>query len=257
MTGWILPTDTSLNIQIDQNPNLGPIEFPSVWVPDATEPSGWRKAIGYMGFPGGKTKTIVVDVSDAILNDDPRLRVHTSAQIYWDAAELVVRRNVPEVSVHELQLTGATLGYRGFSRKYRDSVQSPETYDYSTVSTAPKWPPLSGRFTQEGDCRSLLEAWDDAMVVMGSGDEMQLTFTVPDAEVPQGWKRDFILHCVGWDKDADLNTITGQSSEPLPFRAMTEYPPTSAQADAIDRAEAINSNHLNRRQSYRSFWYRP
>ncbi len=257
MTGWILPTDTSLNIQIDQNPDLGPIEFPSVWVPDAAEPSGWRKAIGYMGFPGGKTKTIVVDVSDAILAGDPRLRVHTSAQIYWDAAELVVRRNVPEVSIHELDLTSATLGYRGFSRKYRDSVQSPETYDYSSVSTAPKWPPLRGRFTQEGDCRSLLDAWDDAMVVMGSGDEMQLTFTVPDAEVPKGWKRDFILHCVGWDKDADLNTITGQSSEPLPFREMAEYPPTSGQAEAIDRVEAINSNHLNRRQSYRSFWYRP
>ena len=257
MTGWILPTDTSLNIQIDQNPDLGPLEFPSVWVPDTAEPSGWRKAIGYMGFPGGKTKTIVVDVSDVILQDDPRLRVHTSAQIYWDAAELVVRRKVPEVSVHELQLTGATLGYRGFSRKYRDSTQSPETYDYATVSKAPKWPPLRGRFTQEGDCRSLLEAWDDAMVVMGSGDEMQLTFTVPDAEVPQGWKRDFILHCVGWDKDADLNTLTGQSSEPLPFRTMTEYPPTSAQTEAIERAEAINSNHLNRRQSYRSFWYRP
>ena len=66
LTGWILPTDTSLNIQIDQNPELGPIEFPSVWVPDASQPDGWRKAIPYMGFPGGKTKTIVVDVTEAI-----------------------------------------------------------------------------------------------------------------------------------------------------------------------------------------------
>lgn len=257
MTGWILPTDTSLNIQIDQNPDLGPIEFPSVWVPDATEPRGWRKAIGYMGFPGGKTKTIVVDVSAAILDDDPRLRVHTSAQIYWDAAELVVQRSVPQVSVHELDLTSATLDYRGFSRKSRPTMQSPETYDYSTVTTTPKWPPLRGRFTQVGDCRSLLDAWDDAMVVMGSGDEMQLTFSVPDAEVPKGWKRDFILHCVGWDKDADLNTLTGQSSEPLPFRTMTKYPPTRVQDAAIDRVEAINANHLNRRQNYREFWYRP
>lgn len=257
MTGWIFPTDTSLNIQIDQNPDLGPIEFPSVWVPDAGEPSGWRKAIGYMGFPGGKTKTIVVDVSDAILDDDPRLRVYTSAQIYWDAAELVVRRTVPEVFTHEIKLASATLDYRGFSGKFRRSEQSPETYDYSTVTTSPKWPPLRGRFTQAGDCRSLLEAWDDAMVVMGSGDEMRLTFTVPDAEVAAGWERDFILHCVGWDKDADLNTLTGQSSEPLPFRAMTEYPPTSSQNEAIDRVEAINKSHLNRLQSYREFWYRP
>ncbi len=34
LTGWILPTDTSLNIQIDQNPELPAIEFPSVWVPE-------------------------------------------------------------------------------------------------------------------------------------------------------------------------------------------------------------------------------
>ena len=57
LTGWILPTDTSLNIQIDQNPSLGPLEFPSVWVPDSTSDSGWKKAIEYMGFPGGKTKS--------------------------------------------------------------------------------------------------------------------------------------------------------------------------------------------------------
>lgn len=256
MTGWILPTDTSLNIQIDQNPDLGPIEFPSVWVPDSAEPGGWRKAIGYMGFPGGKTKTIVVDVSDVINEDDPRLRVHTSAQIYWDAAELVVRKTVPETIVHPLSLTDATLGYRGFSHKYRPSPQSPETYDYARVSTAPKWPPLGGRFTQFGDCKPLLDAWDDAMVVMGSGDEIQLRFDVPQASVPDGWKRDFILHCVGWDKDADLNTLTGQSSEPLPFREMTQYPPAVDQQHEVGRVEASNRDHLNRRQSFRSFWYR-
>jgi hypothetical protein len=42
---------------------------------------------------------------------------------------------------------------------------------------------------------------------------------------PRGWTRDFILHNVGWDKDADVNTICGQSVEPLPFRAMKSYPP--------------------------------
>ncbi|MCA9140516.1 MAG: VCBS repeat-containing protein, partial [Planctomycetales bacterium] len=57
LRGWILPTDTSLNIQIDQNPDLPAIEFPSVWVPDASTESGWRNAIPFMGFPGGKTKT--------------------------------------------------------------------------------------------------------------------------------------------------------------------------------------------------------
>ena len=72
LTGWILPTDTSLNIQIDQNPSLAPLEFPSVWVPDSEADSGWKKAIEYMGFPGGKTKTIVVDVTNVLNQEDPR-----------------------------------------------------------------------------------------------------------------------------------------------------------------------------------------
>jgi len=257
MTGWILPTDTSLNIQIDQNPEIGPIEFPSVWVPDATVPEGWRKAIPFMGFPGGKTKTIVVDVTDVIQDADPQLRIRTSAQIYWDAAELVVQRSQPEIVTHALRLQGAVLNARGFSDKYRSSPLAPEVYHYDRVSPSPKWPPLRGRLTHFGDCLSLVDAWDDTMVVMGSGDEMRLTFSVPDQALPPGWKRDFVLHCVGWDKDADLNTLTGQSSEPLPFRAMTEYPPVAASQSTRDRVERLNQSHLRRTQSFRQFWSRP
>ena len=33
-----------------------------------------------------------------------------------------------------------------------------------------------------------------------------------------------MLHSVGWDKDADLHTVYGQTVEPLPFKAMTRYP---------------------------------
>jgi hypothetical protein len=256
MTGWILPTDTSLNIQIDQNPELGPLEFPSVWVPDASQADGWREAIPFMGFPGGKTKTIVVDVTDAMNRDDPRLRVRTSAQIYWDAASLVIQQTVPEVVVHDVTLVEADLRYRGFSDKVRRLSTAPEVYDYSKVTESPKWPPLQGRFTVPGDCMSLLGQWDDRMVVMGSGDEIRLSFTVPQAEVPAGWKRDFVLHCVGWDKDADLNTLTGQSSEPLPYREMTGYPPKPDQAEQSSRVESLNRDHLLRTQSFRAFWSR-
>jgi hypothetical protein len=245
-----------LNIQIDQNPELGPLEFPSVWVPDASQADGWREAIPFMGFPGGKTKTIVVDVTDAMNRDDPRLRVRTSAQIYWDAASLVIQQTVPEVVVHDVTLVEADLRYRGFSDKVRRLPTAPEVYDYSKVTESPKWPPLQGRFTVPGDCMSLLGQWDDRMVVMGSGDEIRLSFTVPQAEVPAGWKRDFVLHCVGWDKDADLNTLTGQSSEPLPFREMTGYPPQPDQAEQSSRVESLNRDHLLRTQSFREFWSR-
>ena len=55
---------------------------------------------------------------------------------------------------------------------------------------------------------------------------MTVSFDPPRSDIPPGWKRDFFLHCVGWDKDADLNTILGQSTEPMPFNGMTRYPYT-------------------------------
>ncbi|GAA5509819.1 CRTAC1 family protein [Novipirellula caenicola] len=257
LTGWILPTDTSLNIQIDQNPELQPIEFPSLWVPDAGEKDGWRKAIPFIGFPGGKTKTIVVDVTDAINRDDPRMRIRTSAQIYWDAAQLAIASEPATYQTHSLSLVDAKLDYRGFSRRIKKSPQTPEWYDYQQSSESPRWPPLRGRFTRYGDCAELLAAWDDAMVVMGSGDEIALQFTAPVDSPPPGWKRDFILHCVGWDKDADLNTLSGQSAEPLPFKQMTTYPPTRQQSEQIQKADRLNAPHLNRVHDFRAFWSRP
>jgi hypothetical protein len=254
ITGWILPTDSSLNIQIDQNPDLPAVEYPSVWVPDATADSGWREAIPFMGFPGGKTKTIVVDVSDVIVRSDPRLRVRTSAQIYWDSASLAVRREQPPINTQIAPLVSADLHARGFSAKRKPSERAPETYDYDLLSPGPKWPPLGGRFTDLGDRLELVTAWDDAMVVMAPGDELQLRFRVPEQPVPPGWKRDFVLHCVGWDKDADLNTLAGQSSEPLPFRVMKSYPPLPDQSADGERVEELNRRHTRRTQSFRAFW---
>jgi hypothetical protein len=256
LTGWILPTDTSLNIQIDQNPELPAIEFPSVWVPDASSPEGWRKAIPFMGFPGGKTKTIVVDITDILVSEDPRVRIRTSAQIYWDSATLAVQNDVPQINVHPLELISAEVAYHGFSQRVAGGPRQPESYDYQQASLAALWPPLRGSLSQLGDCTRLVDEWDDAMVVISSGDEIRFELAVPDSQVPEGWQRDFVLHCVGWDKDADLNTLAGQTTTPLPFRSMSEYPPSAADAGAAAEVQEVNRNHLGREQSFRSFWYR-
>ncbi len=261
LTGWILPTDTSLNIQIDQNPELPAIEFPSVWVPDPSQAHRWREAIPFMGFPGGKTKTIVVDVSDILVTDDPRLRIRTSAQIYWDSAKLAIQSEPPALKVHDLGLLSAEVAYHGFSKRIAGDPQQPETYDYQQASLSALWPPLRGPLTRFGDCTDLVKRWDDSMVVISSGDEMRFSFSlpdpsVPDPSVPDGWRRDFVLHCVGWDKDADLNTLAGQTTGPLPFRKMASYPPTPAQRPAAGQVEHDNRSHLGRHQSFRSFWHR-
>jgi hypothetical protein len=37
-----------------------------------------------------------------------------------------------------------------------------------------------------------------------------------------GWTRDYVLVLDGWDKDADKNTVAGQTVEPLPFHGMDD-----------------------------------
>lgn len=256
MTGWILPTDTSLNIQIDQNPDLSPIEFPSVWVPDANQREGWRNAIPFMGFPGGKTKTIVVDVTEAMNRQDPRFRIRTSAQIYWDCAQIAIQSEPATFRTMEVDLLSAEVAFHGFSKRIRRDSTLPETYDYQQSTQAARWPPLRGNVTRFGDCHELIREWDDSMVVISSGDEIRLEFDVPEAAPPAGWKRDFILHSIGWDKDADLNTLSGQSIGPLPFRGMTQYPPQAGETAKTRQLERMNREHLQRSQAFRSFWYR-
>ena len=114
---------------------------------------------------------------------------------------------------------------------------------------------MSGRFTRFGDVTPLLADSDDHLVVMGAGDEMTLRFRVPSDPVRPGWKRDFILYNVGWDKDADLNTVQGQSVEPLPFRGMSHYPPKPSQEYPQTAGHrAYLREYQTRRQSRHRFW---
>ena len=159
-------------------------------------------------------------------------------ELYWDQIFFTVDEPPAEVRTTELPLVSADLHERGYSRVVRDDSNGPEQFLYDEVSTEPKWPPMLGRFTRLGDVRELLTKRDDRLLVMGAGDEVTLRFAVPAAPLPPGWKRDFMLYSAGWDKDANLETIVGQSSEPLPFQAMSGYPwpPTERRPTRLNTA---------------------
>ena len=132
---------------------------------------------------------------------------------------------------------------------------SSDLYDYNQVDTNPKWPPMAGRFTRYGDVAALLRTEDDQLVVMGSGDEMTIRFRAPDKPLPSGWRRDFILYNVGWDKDTDLNTVYGQTVEPLPFRAMRRYPiPVDQPAPDTPEYHDYLQQYQTRTQDAGRFW---
>lgn len=249
LSGWVYPTDTSINVALSQNPLLEAPRPPALWVPD---PSGvWQEVRPFMGFPGGKTKTIAIDLSQAFLSSDYRLRIVTNMEFYWDAVFFTADEPPAEWQQTELALTSADLHWRGFSRRIADAGNGPEIYDYEAVSQSPAWPPMEGDFTRYGTVTELLRDQDDLLVILGAGDELTLSFAPPDRPLPPGWKRDFVIFNAGWDKDADLNTVYGQTVEPLPFREMKFYgdsPPKSA------RYSEYLQTYQTRRQNRSRFW---
>ena len=226
MVGWVFPTDTNINIGIGQTAEAPP-KPPRIQV--VNEDGEWVEAISSVGFPGGKTKTIAIDLSGAFKSEDYRIRMVTSMELYWDAAFFTDGRQQVEVKQTPLPLLSANLRYRGFSkRKYAGSVFStdgfgPEDYDYDDVSTKPTWLPMDGRFTKFGDVLPLLTDRDDLQVVFGAGDEVTLEFDAREDELPEGWVRDYLLYNVGWDKDVKQNTVYGSTVEPLPYEGMKSY----------------------------------
>lgn len=253
LTGWIYPSDTSIRVAVSQDPGLPPMKPPALWVPDAA--GEWREVRPFMGFPGGKTKTIAVDLSGVFPTDDFRVRIVTNWEFYWDHAFFSVDEDIAPLQMTTLNVTAADLHYRGFSALVPNPGWGPETYDYSSVTTQPNWPPMQGHFTRYGDVTELLSRQDDLQVILASGDEMTVTFDVPPTPLPPGWKRDFLLHNVGWDKDAVLNTVYGQSVEPLPFHGMSGYPygPDESFPQTPGHQEYLRRYQTRKQPAY-SFW---
>ncbi|REJ72454.1 MAG: hypothetical protein DWQ34_00425 [Planctomycetota bacterium] len=222
LTGWMHPTDAAINTALQENPDLPGPRPPSILVPDAE--GEWIEAVSYMGFPGGKTKTIAVDLSGIFPAEDYRLRIATSMQLYWDHIFFTVGEEQAEYRETDLELVSADLHFRGVSDRIFHPRNGPERYNYDRVTPIPRYAPMHGAFTRFGDVRELLTTADDLLVVLGCGDEMTLEFEVPAEPLPAGWTRDFIIHSIGWDKDANLHTIYGQTVEPMPYRNMSSYP---------------------------------
>tara|TARA_R110002111_G_scaffold67_2_gene593 strand:+ start:7881 stop:11594 length:3714 start_codon:yes stop_codon:yes gene_type:complete len=252
LTGWIYPTDTGINLALSENPSMPSPRPPSLSVPDQN--GDWKTIQPFMGFPGGKTKTIAVDLTDQFLTDDYRVRIETNMEFYWDQVFFTVDETPAEFVTRPLPLESAMLTYRGFSTPLLHPGNGPERYDYQSLTTGIQWPPMQGRFTRYGDVQPLVESADDRLVIMGSGDEMQLRFAVPAEPVKPGWKRDFILHNVGWDKDANLHTILGQSVKPLPFRAMRGYPYPTEDYPANPLLQTDQTQYHTRCQNSAAFW---
>jgi len=250
LTGWIYPTDASINFALAQSPALQVVPL-QVQVQD---PAGqWRTVIPDLGFPAGKNKTVIADLTGKFLSADRRIRIRTNMEIYWDRAFVAATASASPVTVTTLRPVAADLHYRGFSRMYRKGGRyGPQWYDYGDVSRERAWAPIVGSFTRYGDVLPLVDSVDDRYVIFGPGDEVALEFDSAAAPaLPPGWTRDFLIYTDAWLKDADLNTLAGGTVEPLPFHLMSRYPYGADEAfptDAEHRrfVETYNTRRVER-----------
>jgi Flp pilus assembly protein TadD len=233
-SGWIHPTDSSINVAIGQGTHVAP-EGLSLHVSDA---GGRFHAVRKgLGFPSGKDKTILVDLTGLFDATGPRrLRLATNLEIFWDRLGWAIGR--PEVEVHtrRLELLGADLSYRGYSVTEQPTASVPERPRYTLAGTGPRWRDLEGYYTRFGDVLDLLRTVDDRYVIMNAGDELRLRF--PEAPPPaRGLVRDFIVVGDGWEKDGDYNTSFSRTVLPLPTHQTGRYdaPPRQLEDDPMYR----------------------
>ncbi len=220
--GSIHDTESSVNVAITQGSRWRAHGL-RVEVPDGR--GGWVTAQDNLGFPAGRKKTILFNLTNIFKPGTPRrVRLRTNLEIYWDAIHWA--QGAPDAPLKETTLdpTVADLHYRGYSVMHMPvGAGAPEVPDYNQIEgTKQRWRDLIGYYTRYGDVRELLRTIDDRYVIVNSGDEMSLRFA-EQPPPPRGWVRDFVIKGDGWIKDGDYNSTWSKTVLPLPYHAKNEY----------------------------------
>ncbi len=221
--GWVEYTFSHVNYAAWQAGIV--MEPPRIEQPDGS--GGWRVVDSGLGFPAGLPRMMTYDVSGLDLRNHGRLRIRTNMRVFWDQIFLAVDVRDSRVRAHVLTPAAAELGYLGYPREYSPDGREPTLYDYHRVDRGVPFKNMAGGYTRFGEVGALLWAIDDRFVVMGRGEEIALAFEASALPpLAPGYARTFVFHADGYCKDMDLYTAFPDTVEPMPYRAMDNYPPS-------------------------------
>ncbi len=215
-------------------------EAPSL---DALTADGdWHRVYTGFGYPAGMPREMALPLNEL----PPRtvaLRLSTNLEVYWDRIRVVYEEQAPSTLVHQVLAPEiARLAITGFAARTTADQRLPD-YDYDAREAFWDARYLDGFYTRPGPVEELIKAVDDAVAIIGSGEEVHLEFMAPDA-VAQDWSRRFVLEARGWAKDMDLFTRDGGKVGPLPRST-----PGDEAAEA--RRDELHQRYNNRYQSAR------
>ena len=183
----------------------------------------WRTLLPNFGYPAGMPRRMSVPLQD-LPPGTRRLRLRTNQQIYWDRVAVAFAESPPAVRRHRFPLRHARVAKSGFPKRTTHAQHRPD-YDYAARS--PFWDAryMAGFYTAlGGGVDALVSETDDAVAIIGSGEEIHLEFAAGADPLPPGWTRRFVLETNGWTKDMDLFTRDGENLEPIPSNGRPSAP---------------------------------
>jgi tetratricopeptide (TPR) repeat protein len=224
MDGWVEFPTASASIAASQSKT---VHFKTPVIDFLAADGTWKRAHSDPGFPAGKGKAVLVDLTGKVVPAGAlRLRISSTQRLHWDSFFLATGPD-EEIRLTELPLLRAEHGFHGVGKRVEDPKgELPWRYSHDKLETFYRWDQMpSGMLTRYGDVRELLGAIDDRYPILASGDRIRLEFDAAALPpLPEGWVRDYCFTTEGWVKDADLNQAVRESVDPLPFRAMSGYP---------------------------------
>ncbi len=174
----------------------------------------WSLVYEQFGYPAGMPREMTLPLMDLPANTT-KLRIEGNWEVYWDAVAIIEAEPMPpETMVHVLTPLEARLAKTGFAR--RDTLEQRRPYyDYDDRSAFWDTHYQSGYYTALGPVMELVEAHNNAFVIVGPGEELHLEFDAPK-QYTEG-ERVVVLETRGYAKDKDLYTLTGETVGPLPY----------------------------------------
>ena len=174
----------------------------------------WQSIYPEFGYPAGMPREMSLPLDELPPGTDA-LRLSWNRELYWDRIRIVFAEPPPAEMRHTIlspQL--ARVAKTGFAKRTTYAQRRPE-YDYEQRD--PFWDTeyATGLYTRLGTMTELIATADDAIAIIGPGEEIHLEF-VAATPPPPGLQRWYVLETRGWAKDKDLYTHQADTVGPLP-----------------------------------------
>ena len=174
----------------------------------------WHVVAREFGYPAGMPRRMSFPLA-GLPPETRALRLSTTQEIYWDRLAVIYSETPPDIAIRPAPLAAATLRQSGFARRTTGPQRAPH-YDYDRRAPLLDTRHPRGWYSRLGPVLPLVERDDDAVAILGPGEDILLEFTAPADPPPVGWTRHVVLDTKGWCKDMDLFTKDGETVAPLP-----------------------------------------